>query len=823
MKKDTDKTKEQLAIELEKLRKQSKKREKELKAAIETLDANNQQLRATEQQLRAANQQLDASNKQTRASETRMRNLFNAMQDLVFEMDYNGTYLNIAPTSSQLLVKPAEEVTGKTLHDVFPKQQADPFLQFIQKCIDENKADKIIYPIKFDNKTIWFEGRANPIGNKRVLYIASDITERKHAKEKLEEREEKYRTIFESAKDAIFIMQEDKFIDCNEKTLEMFGCDREDIIGEPPYEFSPEKQPNGRDSREKAIEKINKAIEGEPQLFEWVHTTKDGDLFHTEVTLSRYMINDERFVLAIVRDTTKHKQAEEALRESEMKFRNLSESTITGIMLYQNDYWIYANPAAEEVTGYTFGELKQMKFWEFTAPEYVDLIKERGKARQKGKHAPSEYEFKIITKQGKEKWVFLTGNTTELKSGKAGLITAIDITERKQAEIELTLAKAKAEESERLKSAFLANMSHEIRTPMNGILGFTELLKEPQLTGDEKDEYIRIIEKNGTRMLNTINDIVDISKIEAGHVEVRNTELSVNKLLDEQYNFFVRETTEKGLELNYSPSLPDNESRIITDQYKLEGILTNLIKNAIKYTETGSITFGYSTKSLKGKDVFEFYVKDTGIGIPAERIDAIFNRFEQADIEDTKVYEGSGLGLAITKSYVEMLGGEIVVNSKEGSGSTFTFNIPYNKKSSKENSSKKNSEEESGVSLKNLSVIVAEDDETSRMFFETILENHVKRITYTITGKETIEKCRENPDTDIILMDIKMHDINGYDATREIRKINKDVTIIAQTAHALEGDKDKALEAGCDDYIAKPIEKEILFEKIRACLNKKSI
>jgi len=378
---------------------------------------------------------------------------------------------------------------------------------------------------------------------------------------------------------------------------------------------------------------------------------------------------------------------------------------------------------------------------------------------------------------------------------------------------QLKKAKEKAEESDRLKSAFLTNMSHEIRTPMNGILGFTELLKEPQLTGDEKDQYIRIIEKSGNRMLNTINDIIDISKIESGQAEVINSEVSVNNLLEEQYNFFLNEAKSKNLELIYKPSSPENELRIITDQHKLEGILINLIKNAIKFTDAGSITFGYTLKTLKENDFVEFYVNDTGIGIPADRIDAIFNRFEQADIEDKRAIQGSGLGLAISKSYVEMLGGEIVVSSKEGSGSTFTFSIPYNKKSSKENSSIKNGKKKSNISMNNLSVIVAEDDEISKLFYQTILENHFKSITYTATGKETIEKVRENPDTDIILMDIQMPDMNGYNATREIRKFNTDVVIIAQTAFGSSGDREKALEAGCNDHISKPIKKELLLKK----------
>jgi len=392
--------------------------------------------------------------------------------------------------------------------------------------------------------------------------------------------------------------------------------------------------------------------------------------------------------------------------------------------------------------------------------------------------------------------------------------------ERKKAEEYLKSALKKAQESDRLKSAFLSNMSHEIRTPMNGILGFTNLLKEPQLSGEEMNKYIQIIERSGDRMLNTINDIVDISKIEAGQVDVVKSEVSVNKTLNEQYEFFNSEAKSKGLELIYTPTLSDKETIIVTDKHKLEGILTNLIKNAIKFTEHGNIYLGCSLKKDNGLEWLEFFVKDTGIGIPSDRIHAVFNRFEQADIEDTRVFEGSGLGLAISKSYVEMLEGKISVISEEGMGSTFTFSIPYIKQCSK----KSDAEDDIGIiqkaPLNKLSVIVAEDDEISQLLLKTIVKDKFYKITYTKTGKETVDEFRKKPKTNLILMDLKMLDMNGYEATREIRKLSQDVIIIAQTAYGLSGDKEKAIEAGCSDYITKPINKELLFEMIMLHVSK---
>ncbi|MCF8328556.1 MAG: response regulator [Bacteroidales bacterium] len=392
---------------------------------------------------------------------------------------------------------------------------------------------------------------------------------------------------------------------------------------------------------------------------------------------------------------------------------------------------------------------------------------------------------------------------------------------KKVYESELISAKEKAEENNRLKTAFLNNMSHEIRTPLNGITGFIGLLQNSGIGPEEKQEYLDIINKSSDRLIATVTDIIDISKIEAGEVKVTKKEVSVNEILEEHYNYFYHEAKSKGLELIYKPNLSDKEALVITDKSKLEGILTNLIKNAIKYTEQGKITFACSRKKVKDNEVLEFYVKDTGIGIPANRIESIFNRFEQADIEDKRALEGSGLGLAIVKSYVEMLGGRIRVISEEGKGSTFTFSIPYTRQLVKESDVKEKTSKEPQVSLSNLSVIIAEDDETSIMLFETIFKSTFSKITYTKTGQDTIDKCRENPETDLILMDVKMPDMNGYEATREIRKFNSDVVIIAQTAYALKGDRQKAIDSGCNDYITKPMKKKVLIDKIRICLKNK--
>ncbi len=393
-------------------------------------------------------------------------------------------------------------------------------------------------------------------------------------------------------------------------------------------------------------------------------------------------------------------------------------------------------------------------------------------------------------------------NAERLIQGKSEEIAAQN-EELKQANVELIAAKEHAEESDRLKSAFLTNMSHEIRTPMNGILGFSELLKEPGLTGERQQEYIRIIEKSGARMLNIINDIVDISKIEANLMNVDIKDSNINEIMEFIYIFFKPQVEEKGMHFRFKNSLPTKEAIIRTDSEKVYSILTNLVKNAIKYSREGEIEFGY----LKKDDFLEFYVKDTGIGIPNDRQEAIFKRFIQADIEDRMAYKGAGLGLAITKAYVGMLGGKIWVESEEGIGSTFYFTLPYNSEPKKETIDPQPASSEKNDTIRKLKILVAEDDEVSEMLLDVTVKMFGKEILKARTGIEAIEACRNNADIDLILMDIRMPDMGGYEATKQIREFNREVIIIAQTAYGLTGDRDKAIEAGCNDYIAKPINK----------------
>jgi PAS domain S-box-containing protein len=380
---------------------------------------------------------------------------------------------------------------------------------------------------------------------------------------------------------------------------------------------------------------------------------------------------------------------------------------------------------------------------------------------------------------------------------------------------DLVAAKDRAEESDRLKSAFLANMSHEIRTPMNGILGFAELLKQPKLTGEEQQMFVEIIEKSGERMLNIINDLINISKIESGQMDILYSDTNINEQLDYLFNFFKLEAKQKDLKLIVSHPLPKIESEISTDKEKLYAILTNLIKNALKFTKEGSIEFGYK---VDGNQLV-FFVKDTGIGVPENKRESIFERFVQANSGMSSVYEGAGLGLSISKAYVEMLGGKIWVESKQGAGTCFYFTLPLKLES--QSTVELTSEKEAVVIVADAraTILIAEDDETSMFYLKHILKKCKVEILEAKTGGEAVEMCRNHQQIELVLMDINMPVIDGYMAAQIIKGFRPGLPIIAQTAFALVQEREKYMDT-FDDYVTKPIKADELKLKMGKMLNR---
>jgi len=672
-------------------------------------------------------------------------------------------------------------------------------------------------------KTVNWKGQA------AILSIATDITERKLTEAELEESREKYRGLSEASFEAIFISEKGVCIEQNQAAELMFGYTSEEAMNHYGTDWIvPE-------DREMVI---NNMISGYEEPYEAMALRKNGTTFPCLLQGKMTHYKGRNVRVTSLTDITEQKKAEreiikakEKAEASKKQLTTLIEAIPDAIFLKDGEgRWLITNEPARNLYKLNDTEWKNKTDSQLGElhPEHqaalLGCINGDNLAWETGKMIIINET--ITNEQNDNRYLEVRKVPLFTNEGKReGLVIAAeDITEKKNVEIELIKAKEKAEESDRLKSAFLANMSHEIRTPMNGILGFAELLKQPNLSGDEQNKCIRIIEKSGARMLNIINEIVDISKIEAGLMEIDITEININELINFTYQFFKPEVELKGIVLSLQNDLQAQEVIIKTDKEKLQAILFNLIKNAVKYTKTGSIEFGVSTSSTTRSDYetveLAFFVKDTGIGIPADRQQAIFERFIQADILDKKAYQGAGLGLSISKAYVEMLGGRIWVESKVGIGSTFCFTIPLN---SKEKEKYLSGELENSIRIENeikperpkLKVLIVEDDETSALLISEVIKTISKEILNATTGIQAVNHCQNNPDIDLILMDIRMPEMDGYEATRRIRQFNKEIIIIAQTAHGLSGDREKSIVAGANDYISKPIKKEELLKLIR--------
>ncbi len=670
-----------------------------------------------------------------------------------------------------------------------------------------------------------------PIENYGVAIAYNDITEKKLNEDRFKKIGKHFQALIEKAPDGIVLInKEGQFLYASSSARKMFGFSPTEDLNKNPNEYThPDDLPF-------VLSEIIKVIENpdySPTL-QYRFMDSKGDYKWVESTFTNllYDSNVEAIVINF-RDITFRKEYELQLieekkktEESEIRFKALHSASFGGIAIHDKGLLIECNQGLAEITGYSYEELIGM--------DGLNLIQKDCRERVMNKILSQylkPYETTGVRKNGEEYPVRIQGTPIPYKGKIVRATEFRDITQEKIIENlirekneelerknkELIEAKNKAEESDRLKSAFLANMSHEIRTPMNGILGFAELLKEPDLSSNEREKYIDIIEKSGNRMLNIINDIIDISKIESGLMEISISEVNINEQLKFIYNFFKPEAEKKDIKLSYSiPSLSE-EIVINSDREKIYAILINLIKNAIKFTDKGTINFGVTVKG----NFLDFVVEDTGIGIPESRKDAIFERFIQADVEDKKAFQGAGLGLSITKAYVEMLGGSISLETEEGKGSKFNFTIPYSRNIVKPKEVEFQDKLSGKIEmLSNMKIIIAEDDETSDKLLTLFLKNYSGEILHTASGRETVELCRNNPDTEIVFMDIKMPDLNGYEATKEIRKFNKKVVIIAQTAYGLLGDEEDALLAGCDYYISKPIDKAKLLSILEEILKR---
>ena len=745
-----------------------------------------------------------------RESEKRHRSIIQTAMDGFWLLDMQGQILEVNESYCRISGYTEQELLTMNIFDLETYESAEDVRDRIQMIAAEGESRFEAHHRRKNGSIFDIEASVQylPDEGGHLVAFMHDITERKKAEVALKKSEKLFQTLAESSPVGIFKTRNDGYTTyVNPKWSQLSGLSFEEALGDG---WLNAVHPDDKEITNNGWQSATKDLRPSYSEYRFLRPDKTITWVIGQAIPEMNAENEIIGYIGTITDITERKQAEFALNESEEKHRILFMNSPDAYLIINNGIFTDCNKATELMLGTDRTQIIG-KSPDMLSPEF------QPNGRKSSELATEIINNTLLTGSNTFEWVHRRSDGSDffvevsiatiiLEGNPALFTTWRDITERKQAEQELIKAKEKAEESDKLKSAFLANMSHEIRTPMNGILGFAELLKTPDLSGEEQLEYISIIKKSGNRMLNIINDIVDISKIEAGQVKVFVTETKVNEQTEFLYSFFKLEVEKKGIQLILRNGLPANESIIKTDKEKIYAVLTNLIKNAIKFTEKGSIEFGY----LKKSKYLEFYVNDTGFGIPADRQHAIFDRFVQADIADSRAFQGAGLGLSISKAYVEMLGGKMWVESKEGQGSIFYFTIPYNAESENHPLIQTSMENAENNQNKKLKILIVEDDETSEMLISIAVRSISKEVLKVRTGADAIETCRANPDIDLIMMDIKMPEMDGYEATRRIRQFNKEVCIIAQTAFGLVDEKMKAIDSGCNDYISKPLDISLL-------------
>ncbi len=522
-------------------------------------------------------------------------------------------------------------------------------------------------------------------------------------------------------------------------------------------------------------------------------------------------------------------QAEKRLVAVEEEIKRLSivaSKTSNAVIIFNNDLKIeWVNEAFSEMSGYSFLEVRDSGGQIFRANgEYIFELEGIKEEVLKSKKSYT-YESQNLTKDGKNYWALTTLTPIVDVDGVLDKIIAIesDITASKKVESELIIAKENAEESKRIKEEFLANMSHEIRTPLNGIKGFTDLLsKNPHYP--EQKKYLQAIQFSTRNLLSIINDILDFSKIEAGKMIIEKTNFYLRDLLESIFNSFAFSADDKGIILNKEIAKEIPEA-LIGDPVRLNQVITNLISNAIKFTENGNVSLDVSIINKTESSVdLEFIVKDSGIGIPEEKLELIFDSFSQASSSTTREYGGTGLGLTIVKKIVELFGGSIRAESVKGEGSSFIFNLILDI-GEMEDPSVNKIDAIDQIDLSGLKILVAEDYPMNQLLISETLSNWNFEVEIVENGKLAVEKLQQES-FDLVLMDVNMPEMSGLEAAHIVRtefeEPVKSIPIIAMTAGALKGDKEKCLEAGMDNYVSKPFDQDELYSKICSYFQKEN-
>jgi PAS domain S-box-containing protein len=508
--------------------------------------------------------------------------------------------------------------------------------------------------------------------------------------------------------------------------------------------------------------------------------------------------------ISVIQDITDRMQTEMALRESEEKFRTMAEQMSD--VLFVTDHQgalTYLSPAAEAMFGYRAEEMIGNHFAFYIVPSQIQYASASFAQSMQSGGESLRYELHMLRKDQTTFVGELAATRFINKSGSGTIGVIRNITERKRLEADLVAAKERAEESDRLKTAFLQNISHEIRTPMNGILGFSDMLTDPDLTLEKRKYFIEIIRNSGEHLLSIIDDIINVAVLEAGKINLVETEVNLHEMLRIVYEEFSLKAAEKQLQFEKHVAIPLEEAQVYADETKLKQVITNLLVNAFKFTAQGRVFLS----CRRDGDFLEFCVADTGVGIDPQYHATIFERFRQLGQTITASASGIGLGLAICKGYVEQMEGRMWLQSTPGQGSDFYFTLPYKPIRNNEESMPAAPPLSASNKSQACTVLVAEDDPVNFQLIGMWVAGLNLNLLHAANGREAVELCRLHQDIRLVIMDMRMPVMDGYEATKQIRALNPVLPIIALTAYALSGDREKAMQAGCNDYLPRPAKK----------------
>lgn len=756
----------------------------------------------------------------------------------VFITDSEGIISYVNKTFTTNTGYEESEVIGKDPSIFKSGKQDQTFYENLWSTIKIGKIfTATLYNKKKTGETFPVRGIISPIQNHEgvitnFVALQQDLSELILAKEKTEESNKRYEMVLQGAAGGIYDWDiVNKKVHFNEEWKAMRGYSGDEIT-ESEGEWS-----NGihHEDKEKLFNALQEHFEKKTEIFEFEYRVKHKSGHYIWIyDRGKAIFNDKGEAVRMAGseiDITDRKKTENELILSKVKLEKnalelLKAQEITKIGSWYLDiktnkvtwteelYKMYGFDPTKPVPPYT----EHMKL--FTPESWQVLSTSLAKTRETG--IPYELELRTVRKDNSNGWMWVRGEVVKDENDKTiGLWGAAqDITKSKQIEEELNDAKEKAEESDRLKSAFLATMNHELRTPLNHVLGFSDMI--PDMTDDDSiKEFAGLIHESGSSLLNIIEDIFDLAMVEQSEIKIRKDVVFIRDIyieLKKQLHEFLSESNKgDNIQLHYKIDSSIATRQIITDKTKVIQVMSNIIKNSVKYTQNGEISLSLM---LTEDNHLSITVKDTGIGLSKDKLEIIFEFFRQVDDSHTRKHDGVGIGLAISQRIANVMGGIIKVESELDMGSEFTFSFPiafneeYIVNSQKENTSF------IVPDLSGKSVLIVEDDNIGMGMIESLLKPSKCKIINAVNGKEAVETSKVNPDIDIILMDLKMPVMDGFDATRAIRKVYSDLPIIALTAYSLQKDKKKALIAGCNDIITKPISKVIMFKKIQEYLEK---